>query len=95
MREKMVTRTVVSTVVTMVTLDLKTMTPETATYTLPIDSDDDKVLLKYAKKAFETDTMIIVKVTFEGTSEKLYGMTEIKFLENAVELDPETRKPLN
>lgn len=94
MREKMVTRTVVSTVVTMVTLNLETMTPETATYVLPIDSNDEKMLLKYAKKSFETDTLKIVKVTYEGTSEKLYGMTEIKFLENAVELDPETRKPL-
>lgn len=50
--------------------------------------------LKLAKNQLDTDSFKVVYITDFYVTEKLYGMPEIDFLENAVELDPETRKPL-
>ena len=95
MREKMVTRTIISSNVEMVTLNLETMQPSITSIELPIDTEDEKLLLKVAKKGYETDTMKIVSVKYLEKREKLYGMTENDFLYYSVELDPITRKPLN
>lgn len=95
MREKMITRTIISTRVEMVSLNLETMQPSIGSIELPIDTEDEKLLLKIAKKGYETDTIKIVSVKFLEKREKLYGMTENDFLYYSVELDPITRKPLN
>ena len=94
MREKMVTRTVAQTRISMVGLNLETMKPETTLEYLPVEERDDAKLLKLAHKLFDTDTFKVVTVQFDGLKETLYGVPEAKFLQIAVELDPETRKPL-
>lgn len=95
MREKMVTRTIISSRVEMVSLNLETMQPNIGSIELPIDTEDENLLLKVAKKGYETDTTKIVSVKYLEKREKLYGMTENDFLYYSVELDPTTRKPLN
>lgn len=94
MREKFVTRTVTETKVKMVTLDLETMTPNTTLEFLPTDETDETKLLKIAHKLFDTETIKVVKIEYDGKRETLYGVKEQVFLSMAVELDPITRKPL-
>lgn len=95
MREKMVTRTIISSIVEMVSLNLETMTPNIIKVALSIDSEDEKLLLKIAKKVYETDTSKVVSIKYIEKQERLYGMPEQVFLATAIELDPITRKPLN
>lgn len=51
-------------------------------------------LLKAIKKVYETDAYRIVKVVDAKEVHKLYGMPTDTFYTHAIELDPETRKPL-
>lgn len=90
----MVTRTVAQTRVQLIGLNLETMSPETTIEYLSIEETDENKLLKMAHKTFDTDTFKVVAVKYEGIKETLYGVPENEFLAIAVELDPETRKPL-
>ena len=57
------------------------------------DYKDDKKLA-YVRKMVETDTLKVLQL-LEGTiSEDLRGTTVEKFIAKAVELDPETRRPI-
>ena len=51
-------------------------------------------LLKAIKKVYETDTYRIVKVIDAKEVHKLYGMATEQFYAHAIELNPETRKPI-
>lgn len=108
-RRAIVTRTVMGTQVTVLGLNTETSEPENRTYILSgtyrketKDSDgkvinsvvDEKKLLKDVKKAYDTDIFQNVKIVDIQSVNKLYGMWEEDFITNAMELDPETRKPL-
>lgn len=94
-RKPMVTRTIVTTKVTVLGVDVNTAEAFNETYTLPRSYADDKKLLKACKDYFEDDNIKIVQVVNKEEVETLYGMTEQAFIENADMLDPETRKPIN
>ena len=51
-------------------------------------------LLKAIKKVYEDETHKIVKIIDSKEVHKLYGMRTDMFYTHAIELDPETRKPI-
>ena len=91
---KMITRTILGTKASVITVDTISMTASTKEFTIGGEWSDNNKLLKALKKIYETDTLVLSAVVKAEKAEKLYGMTEELFLANAVELDPETRKPI-
>ena len=92
---KMITRTILGTKASVITVDTASMTASTKDFTIGGEWTDNNKLLKALKKTYETDTMVLSAVVKTEKIEKLYGMTEELFMANAVELDAETRKPLS
>ena len=91
---KMITRTILGTKASVITVDTINMTASTKEFTIGGEWSDNNKLLKALKKIYETDTLVLSSVVKAEKTEKLYGMTEELFMANAVELDPETRKPI-
>jgi len=89
----LITRTVVGTKVTAKVVS-KT-TDEVKSYSTVVSKvvADEKAAARELAKVIPSDLVIITVVSFEKV-EKLYGITPAAFMENAVELDPATRKPL-
>ena len=94
-RKRMVTRTIESTKVTTLALDVTTSEPQNMTYNLSGVYDNEAKLLKAVQKAFDTDTLKNVHIVSHEKIETIYGMDENTFLAQAVVLDPVTRKPIN
>ena len=96
-RRDMVTRTVVGTKAICKVVDPATeaITVKsvllTGKYTLSDNAEDNKPLIKAIKKAL-ADSFVFVKVESIEDCSKLYGLDTTKFMEMAVELDPQTRK---
>lgn len=90
----MVTRTIESTEVTVLGLDLELGEPVHKDITLPGTYKDDSKLLKAAQTALDTDTYKAVSVVRAEVKEQVYGMTEADFIAMGTVLDPKTRKPL-
>lgn len=93
-RERQVTRTINAIEVTAICMNIKDMTPSEKTLSLTGDTPTNDQALKQLKKLYETDSFKVVAVKDIKVTEKLYGMTEVDFLKYAVELDTETRKPI-
>lgn len=93
-RKPMVTRTIVTTKVTLMCLNIQTGEPFNEVLTLPRTYSDDKKLLKVVQETFDTDEKKAVHIIAKEEIETLYGMTEQDFIQNATVLDPETRKVL-
>ena len=91
---KMITRTILGTKASVITVDTISMTASTKEFTIGGEWTDNNKLLKALKKIYETDTLVLSSVVKAEKTEKLYGMTEELFMETAVELDTETRKPI-
>ena len=91
---KMITRTILGTKASVITVDTINMTASTREFTIGGEWSDNNKLLKALKKIYETDTLVLSSVVKAEKTEKLYGMTEELFMANAVELDAETRKPI-
>ena len=91
---KMITRTILGTKASVITVDTINMTASTMEFTIGGEWSDNNKLLKALKKIYETDTLVLSSVVKAEKTEKLYGMTEELFMANAVELDAETRKPI-
>lgn len=94
MREKMVTRSMKVTMANVLMVNLETQATEQATIPMPNTYKDDKALAKALEKAYTGSNLKPVHVMSTTVIEKLYGMTEKAFLDNAIELDPETRKAI-
>ena len=94
MREKMVTRSMKVTQAQVLMVNLETQETATTQVNIPNTFKDDKVLMKALSKSYEGSQLKPVHVLSTSIKETLYGMSEKTFLENAQELDPETRKPL-
>lgn len=92
-RKPMVTRTIITTKVNVLCLNLETCEPFNKVVVLPRTYKDDKKLMK-ALENFNTDTEKVVHVVDKEEVETLYGMSEQKFIDNAVILDKDTRKEL-
>ena len=91
-REAMVTRSFMTTEVTVMCLNIETAEPSNETITIPKLFKDEKKLLKAVREIIDTDTLKAVSVVNVEQKTKLYGMSIADFTANAVELDPETRK---
>lgn len=93
-RKPMVTRTIVTTKVNVLCLDIKSAEPFNQTITLPRTYKDEKKLLKKVEEVVNTDDVKAVHVVDKEEVETLYGMTEQDFITNATILDPATRKEI-
>ena len=93
-RERQVTRTINSIEVTAICMNIESSEVENKTLTLTGDTPTNEQALKQLKKLYETETFKVVAVKDIKVTEKLFGMSEIDFLKYAVELDTETRKPI-
>lgn len=86
-RRRMVTRTIVSTILGVTYADLTDNTVKQGSYTIPTEIKDPTEALKKVKKAWEVDTKKIpLNCVIIGTEEKLYGMPEDLFMKYAEEM---------
>ena len=93
-RKPMVTRTIITTKVNVLCMDLVKVEPLNKVITLPRTFKDDKKLMKAVAEIIDNDKEKAVQVVGKDEIETLYGMTEQDFINNAVELNPETRKAM-
>ena len=93
-RKPMVTRTIVTTKVNVLCLDINSAEPFNKEVTLPRTYKDEKKLLKKVEEVVNTDEVKAVHIVDKEEVETLYGMTEQDFITNATILDPVTRKEL-
>lgn len=91
-REKMVTRTIISTKCVVLALDTETVEPSNLTVEVSGVFQNEEKLMKAVKAVAETDTLKIVQILTTETVEKLYGVSEQKFMEIAHELEPRKKK---
>lgn len=93
-RTPMVTRTIMTTKATVLCMDLSAVAPIEKVLTLPRTYKDEKALMKAVEKAITDENIKPVKIKSTDTIETLYGMSEQDFINSAVILDNETRKPI-
>ena len=82
-RTPMVTRTITTTRVNVMCLDVQAGEPFNKEITVPRTYKDDETLLKTVKPLIETETVKAVHIVSKTTIETLYGMTEQDFIEHA------------
>jgi hypothetical protein len=87
-RVPMVTRTIVTTKVNVMCLDVQVGEPCNKVITLPRTYKDDEALMKKVRPLLETETLKAVHVVDKQEIETLYGMTEQDFIEHAKPLPP-------
>ena len=93
-RTPQVTRTIQTTKVNVLCLNIKEGNPFNQTVVLPRTYKDDKKLLKAVEEVVNTDEVKAVHVVAKEEVETLYGMSEQDFISNAKVLDPKKRKEL-
>lgn len=91
MREPMVTRTIVTTKVVALGMDIETCEPGNKVFILPRTYKDDKAIMKELDKHTEDENFKCVKICSTEVIETLYGMTEAEFIRLAKELPPRTK----
>lgn len=89
-RVPMVTRTLTTTKVNVMCLDIETGEPCNKSVVVPRTYKDDETLLKKVKEVLETETLKPVHVVSKEEIETLYGMSEQEFIEHAKVLPPRT-----
>lgn len=90
-RVRMVTRTIESTKVTAMTVNVATQEVKNEEFVIAQTFANAEKLLKAVKKQCETDEVKVVAIVSDEVQQKMYGMLETEFLANAHELD-ENRK---
>ena len=93
-RVPMVTRTIQTTKVKVLCLDLKSEQPFNTDVTLPRVYKDDSHILKVVKQLIDTDDIKAVHIANVEVEEVLYGMTEAKFIETAEVLPLRNKKTI-
>ena len=93
-RKPMVTRTIITTKVNVLCLDVVSAETFNKEVILPRSYKDEKKLLKKVEEVVNTDEVRAVHIVEKTEVETLYGMTEQNFIDNAIILDPATRKSL-
>ena len=91
-RVPMVTRTITTTEVNVMCLDVEKGEPINKDVTLSRTFKDNEKLLKEVKKIIESDTIKAVHIVDKREVETLYGMPEQKFIEHATVLPPRENK---
>lgn len=87
-KQRMITRTALTTKATVLCLNTETAEPFNETVLLSGTYKDAKNILKDAKKLLDNDTISVCKVVNIEVEEKLYGMPEVEFLQYAKVLPP-------
>lgn len=87
-RVPQVTRTIITTKVNVLCMDIANETPIKKEITLPRVYKDDAHVLKAVKKVVDDDKLIAVRVLSTEKEESLYGMSGTKFVELAEKLPP-------
>lgn len=87
-RIRMVTRTVIETLVTCMTVSVSDKTLSNNTLKVSGEFSDNDSLLKAVKAVHETDDFKVVAVVKSTVLETLYGMTEDDFIAHANILPP-------
>ena len=93
-RKPMVTRTITTTQVNVLCLDIVAGEPFNQQVTLPRTYKEDKKLMKAIEAVVNTENVKAVHVVAKEEVETLYGMSEQDFIANATILDPTTRKEI-
>ena len=93
-RKPMVTRTITTTQVNVLCLDIVAGEPFNQQVTLPRTYKEDKKLMKAIEAVVNTENVKAVHVVAKEEVETLYGMSEQDFITNATILDPTTRKEI-
>lgn len=87
-RKKMVTRTIITTEVTVLCLDIDTAEPCNKSIKLAGKFKSEQKLLQSAKNVLETDKVKVVHIVDTREEVALYGMSEDLFIEEAEVLPP-------
>ena len=87
-RTPQVTRTIQTTKVNVLCLNIKEGNPFNQTVVLPRTYKDDKHMLKAVEKVLNSESVKAVHVVDSVVEETLYGMSEQKFIELATVLPP-------
>lgn len=87
-RVPMVTRTITTTKVIVMCLDVQAGEPFSKVVTVPRTYKDNETLLKKVKPLIETDIVKAVHIIDSEEIETLYGMTEQEFIQYAKVLPP-------
>ena len=88
MARNMVTRTIVSTEVNALCLNLITAEPFNQVFTLAGTYKDNTKIKKAIEKDFNNEEHVVAHIVSVKPQNTLYGMTEQKFIENAEILPP-------
>ena len=91
-RERMVTRTITNTTYKIMCVDTTKCEVTIEQFNTTDEFTDDEKALKHFRKTHETDTKKLVKIESVETTEQLYGMTELEFLQYAKLLPPRGAK---
>lgn len=94
-RVPMVTRTIITTKVNVMCLDIETGEPCNKTVVVLRTYKDDEKLLKKVKEVLETETLKPVHIVDKEEIETLYGMKEQDFIEYSEVLTPRTASEEN
>lgn len=87
-RVAMVTRTITTTEVEVLCMNIETVSAEVKNFTLLTGITTEELMLKSIKAKFETDTLKPVHIQKMTEIETLYGMTEEDFIKVAKVLPP-------
>lgn len=87
-RPQMVTRTILTTKVNVLCMDVNTAEPFNREVILPRTYTDEEKLLKKVRSIVDTDTVKAVHIVDTEVVKTLYGMPEQKFIDNAEILPP-------
>ena len=87
-RVPMVTRTIVTTKVNVMCLDVQVGEPCNKVIIVPRTYKDDEALMKKVRPLIETETIKAVHIVDKEEIETLYGMTEQDFIKHAKLLPP-------
>lgn len=91
-RQPMVTRTITTTRVNVMCLDIEHAEPCNKVVNISRTYKDEEAILKKVKPMLETETLKVVHVVDTEIEETLYGMTEQEFVELARPLIDRTGK---
>lgn len=91
-RERMVTRTITSKTYNVMCVDTETCEVSFTPFTTSEDFSDIEKALKFLRKKYENNTRKLVKIEHVETTEQLYGMSEVEFMQYAKLLPPRGTK---
>lgn len=95
MRKPQVTRTIKTTIATVLCLNVENAEPFNHTVELARTYKDEKHLMKAIREKVDSETVKAVHLVSVDVKEALYGMYEDEFIEHAKELPPRTVKEHN